>query len=160
MTAAVGRPSKLTTERQAEIVKMVKAGVPNATAAQVAGVTESTFYLWMEKGQDPENHDPIYTEFSEAVLRARAEAEAAMVANIRLHARNGDWKADAWLLERSRPERWGRVNRHELTGAGGGAIRVETETIETLLLDAGRAVQVADDAIDAELAALDEGGQA
>ena len=39
------------------------------------------------------------------------------------------------------------MNRHELTGGGGGPIRVETETIETLLLDAGRAVLVADAAV-------------
>lgn len=147
----------LTPERQDKITALIKAGVPNATAAEASGTSETAFYRWMERGDDPEETDPRYREFREAVIRARAEAEAAMVANIRLHARNGDWKADAWLLERSRPERWGRVNRHELTGAGGGVIRVETETIETLLLDAGRAVVVADAAVDGELAALDGG---
>ncbi len=33
-----------------------------------------------------------------------------------------DWKADAWLLERRNPGRWGRVTRTELSGPEGGAI--------------------------------------
>lgn len=36
------------------------------------------------------------------------------------------WTANAWLLERTHPEDFGRWSRTEVTGAGGGPIEVET----------------------------------
>jgi len=50
----------------------------------------------------------VYSDFAEAVARARAEAEIAAVARIRERAHDGTWQADAWFLERAFPERWGR----------------------------------------------------
>ena len=50
----------------------------------------------------------MYSEFSEAVKKARAEAEGAHIRNIRKAADNGTWQASAWFLERSFPQKWGK----------------------------------------------------
>ena len=70
----MGRPSKLTPERQEAILGFIRAGVPNLHAAQLAGICESTFYHWLElakPGEDGEAPDPRYLEFSECVKEGR-----------------------------------------------------------------------------------------
>lgn len=39
-------------------------------------------------------------------------------------ARDGEWRAGAWLAERTRPQDY--AARTELTGAGGGPVQVQT----------------------------------
>ena len=48
----------------------------------------------------------MYSEFSEAVKKARAEAEGAHIRNIKESVDNGTWQASAWFLERSFPQKW------------------------------------------------------
>jgi hypothetical protein len=99
-------------------------------------------------------------EFREAVLRARAEAETKVVRTIGGAIRGGavieettitrtaedgttvtetaqkrtapDGRLGLEFLARSHPERWGRVNRLEHTGAGGGPIEVSPAQVEQL----------------------------
>jgi len=53
-----------------------------------------------------------------------------------MKAAEEDPKHAEWWLERKHPERWGRKERHELTGAGGGtkdsAPTSADEALETL----------------------------
>ena len=65
--------------------------------------------------------------FREAVMRARAEAEAQRVAQI-ARAAPVDWKAAAWALEQESPERWARVTLSE-----GDAARVAREREDPLM---------------------------
>ena len=53
--------------------------------------------------------------FSEAVKKARAEAEGAHLRNIRRAADNGTWQASAWWLERSFPKKWGKRSTLDLS---------------------------------------------
>ena len=95
----MGRKSKLTPEIQDTICNWLKLGYYQEDAAVMAGIAPSTFYDWLKKGaeQDAEQEQIkalesgksplpaikedsdielvyIYSEFSEAVARARAEA--------------------------------------------------------------------------------------
>lgn len=149
-----GRPTDLTPERRDKIVQVIRTGSYQQIAAAAAGISTTTFYRWMERGADPNETDPRYAEFRDAVETAKAEAEAALVATIRAAAPT-NWQAAAWILERTRPDRYTR--RVEHAGPGGGPVKIETTTIETLLLDAGRAEAVADLSVDAEVAALTDG---
>lgn len=53
----VGRPSKLTPERQQVIVEAIRKGVPAETSARATGISGTTFYNWMSKGPRTEGRE-------------------------------------------------------------------------------------------------------
>ena len=109
------------------IVRAVKIGAYKAQAAEAAGVRESTLYNWITRGEDalalameraedgdepdlsvvPEKDHP-YVNFVESLKRAEASAEVWHLGNIRKHA-SKNWTASAWYLERTKRDRYGRV---------------------------------------------------
>lgn len=102
-----GRPTKLTDKRAALILDALRAGNYLETAAAAAGVHRDTLNEWRHK----------FPDFSDAVEKARAEAEVGHVGVIR-RAAVETWQAAAWWLERSFPERWGRRDRHQVEHSG------------------------------------------
>ena len=137
----MARPTKLTPEVQENICNWLKLGYYQEDAAIMAGISASTYYEWIKKGEServalesgedmlalPEHPLPAssekaqeielvypFLEFSEAVKKARAEAEGAHIRNIRKAADNGVWQASAWFLERSHPKKWGKRSQLEL----------------------------------------------
>ena len=137
----MARPTKLTPEVQENICNWLKLGYYQEDAAIMAGISASTYYEWIKKGEQervaleegekaqalPDTSLPApedgtteielvypFLEFSEAVKKARAEAEGAHIRNIRKAADNGVWQASAWFLERSHPKKWGKRNTLEL----------------------------------------------
>ena len=114
------RPTKLTDARVERILAALRAGNYLETAAHLAGVSPSTLHEWRKR----------FPEFSEAVEKARAEAEAANVAVIR-EATTSHWQAAAWWLERSFPGRWARRDKVEHAGA----IGITLERIEELVAE-------------------------
>jgi len=115
----MARPTKLNRDIQNKIVTAIKMGNYIETAAAVAGINKTTLYDWLKRGerekQRVENDsrkkirksEAIYVEFSNAVEKALAEAEARDVMLIS-KAANTQWQAAAWRLERKFPDRWGR----------------------------------------------------
>jgi transposase len=103
----IGRPGKLTHELVERIAYAVERGVTWEVAAQVAGVHEATLIEWRKRGEQEhdEGRDTVYADLHEELTRARAAAEVALVDVVRRHTVT-DWRAAAWLLERSRPDRW------------------------------------------------------
>ncbi len=93
------------------IVERVRTGIPPESAAEATGIDGATYYRWMALGVDAfedgkvRRARPGYREFREAITRARAEAEAIHVAHV-AGASVKDWRAAAFLLERSYPQRW------------------------------------------------------
>lgn len=79
------------------IVEAVRRGSSYRMACNIAGIHESTFYMWMKKGQTA-NHGK-FVDFRHAVLKAESENGDRMLGLIQEHA-NKDWKAAAWVLER------------------------------------------------------------
>lgn len=103
----VGRPTKLDDLATARIVEILRAGGYVETAAAAAGVSRRAFYEWMERGV-ADGVDPVnepYRAFRRSVEQALAEGETINVALVATAARK-DWRAAAWLLERSHPGRW------------------------------------------------------
>jgi len=124
-----GRPTKLTPERQAEIVRLLRAGNYVETVCAYVGIHLDTFYEWMRRGRRSWKIDAIYSDFSEAVNRARSSVEAESVARIRKAAADGDLHSDKWFLQHAYPDRWGRVQRKvEHTGEGGGPVTIRVIT--------------------------------
>src|SRR6185437_13104528 len=89
-----GPKSILTPHLQQHICESLEKCNTIKTAMQSAGVSERVFYDWMK-------NNPA---FAAAVFRARARAKAKLVRVITDAAPN-DWRAAAWLLERSWVER-------------------------------------------------------
>lgn len=114
-----GRPTKLTPELQAEMVNIIRGGNYVETACAYVGLNKSTFYDWMKRGareldrvkKNPKarvrKDEQIYVEFSNAIKKAEAEAEARDVLTIGKAAET-QWQAAAWRLERRLPKKWGR----------------------------------------------------
>lgn len=82
--------SKATPEVKAAIVEALSQGVIIAHAVDSVGIGERTFYDW--KDADP--------QFAADVMRARATSANRRIRRIEAAGEAGDWKADAWLLER------------------------------------------------------------
>jgi hypothetical protein len=141
MPKGPGRKTKLTAALQQAIVNAVAAGVSLACAAELAGISPLSVKEWIQrgKGEDPDRPPtPLYTSFSQAVIRAKAQDETRRVARINQAGQGGaviyrktttmadgriiteerlappDWQADAWHLERSKPEDWGRKDRVDI----------------------------------------------
>jgi transposase len=108
--APVGRPTKLTPQVHERIVGLIEAGSYAEPAARAAGISASTFYSWMERGELEE--DGIFREFREAIKRAEAVAEVSAV-KVVTSAMPRSWQAAMTFLERKHPDRWGRRTRAE-----------------------------------------------
>ena len=128
--------STITQEIVDALTSLIAAGNYNNTAASIVGISEGTFYNWMEQGRKDEESgiESLYLQLLQSTKRAEAHAEAEMVARVRaaanpgikkkviktdskgnvteeIHETGGDWLAAATHLERRHPERWGRKDR-------------------------------------------------
>lgn len=99
----MGRRSKLTDERQARIMELIRQGCPQGVAARRSGLSERQFYDWCARGRAARSGK--YHDFWNALEQAQAIAEATLVLRMQVHAQ-ADWRAAAWMLERRFPDRW------------------------------------------------------
>ena len=107
-----------------EIIECVRIGNYITVAAQACNVDETTIYKWIKEGEQGKDKEKI--EFSNAIKRARAEAEMRNVKIIK-EAALETWQAAAWWLERTNYNRWGRKDRHEVMGKDGEEIKYTVE---------------------------------
>jgi hypothetical protein len=131
----MGRPTFLTPELQDQILTAVRAGNYIETAAAHADIGPETLRDWLRRGA--KESQGIYHDFSGALKKAWADAEAVDVARIAQAAAGGlksrkttkhqdgstsvtedyflpEWTASAWRLERKFHDRWGRRERTEV----------------------------------------------
>jgi hypothetical protein len=97
-----GRRTKLDVKLQRQICGYLSDCCTIRTACEATGISESSFYLWVEKGE--EGRSP-YKEFSEAITRARGRAKARIVHSL---LDEKDWRARLELLARVFPDEYGR----------------------------------------------------
>jgi transposase len=124
-----GRPHKLTPERHAKIVELVKHGNYINVACAATGINEQTYYGWLATGRDVvdshgEDDDEWPIEdlsdyelccgrFFIAVRKANAEAEAFAVVSVKQQF-GANWAAAMTFLERRFPDRWKRRSEFEV----------------------------------------------
>jgi hypothetical protein len=123
--ATTGRRSKLTRAVQEKIDRVIRAGNYAYIAAEYAGIGQSTFYRWLEQGEEQERGP--YREFREAVKAAEREAEIRAVATVQQHM-GKSWQAAMTYLERKYPQRWGR--RLDVTSDGREIGRIEVVIVD------------------------------
>lgn len=134
---AGGRPTSLTPEVQARFMEAIRKGAAYEHAAGYAGISEKTFYNWRDRGEaelarvaeDPRRsilkEEAPFVEFLQELERAVGEAAVSWLDTLDSAAggkHEGQWQAHAWKLERRHPGAYGRRERHEHTGAGGGPV--------------------------------------
>ena len=132
----MARPTKLTEQTHEAIVLAVRKGNYVETAAEAVGITATTFYRWMERGEaDVENDvQSVFSEFCEAIKRAKAESEAIDLDLIADAAGKGNWQAAAWRLERRFPTKWGKQEKLQLEHSGKiGAAEMTDAEIDALI---------------------------
>ncbi len=137
MTRAIVKLNKPIISKQIcdALTDLVAKGNYNITACQIVGITEPTFYGWLNKGeQDTEiGIETLYSYLFKSLKKAEAQSEAEMMERVRSAAQpgvkskktkispdgetveinetSGDWLAAATYLERRHPDRWGRRDR-------------------------------------------------
>lgn len=121
----VGRKTKLTEKMIEEIAKHIELGMINKDVAQLVGISETTFYNWMNEGENSKDDNNIFRKFYLKVKEAEAKAIKRNLAIIQRAANEGNWQAAAWFLERKRPEDWGRKERVNINADDGITIKVE-----------------------------------
>lgn len=122
-----GQKPKLTPQTQEKVCQAIRAGNYANVAARYAGIDESTFYRWLERGENEPSG--IYCEFRKSVKDAESTAEVQAVAEVRAAGRES-WQASMTWLERKFPDRWGRKEKHEHSGPEGGPIQHQVSGFE------------------------------
>lgn len=125
--AHIGRPRALDEFKRREICALVSAGCGIGTAARYVGCNPVT--IRREALRNPDFHERL----RRAELAAELEPLQAMKRAASTH-----WRAAAWLLERSHPNRFGRRS----------AESVSPDQIESLMVQLGEAIakELPDDA--------------
>lgn len=104
----------LSEELREAVLRAIRRGAPADVAAAVCGVSLRSWYRWREKGRAGE--EP-YAALEALIDQAEAEQELGYVSRVRRDGK-GDWRSSAWLLERSKPDRWGVKRGAEDHGEG------------------------------------------
>ena len=123
-----GRPRALDETKRREICALVTAGAGIQRAAQYVGCSHST--ICREARQDE--------EFREQLRRAKATTQLGPLQAMR-QAVQTNWRAAAWMLERSDPDQFGRQHRNtlgakELRALARDLVAIFNEVIDNPLL--------------------------
>jgi hypothetical protein len=78
--------------------KAAALGLSHPLIAKFIGVSHTTIYNWIRRGQSEQSG--IYREFLESVKRGEGKCAALNMATIQKAARSGQWTAAAWVMER------------------------------------------------------------
>lgn len=138
--AKQGRKLLLNEEMIAKIVEATQWGNYATTICDYVGISTVSLANWLRKGEELSEKEGdeldaderLFVKLFYEMRKARGLSEMRAVEKIR-KAGEQDWKAAAWFLERTATARWGKVDRHELTGAEGGAIEVSAESVSRKL---------------------------
>ncbi len=121
-------PARLNSETIRAICEYKKLGTPNKQSAEAAGISEKTFYNWVNAARHTldrvdsliangktvcealgslSEREQLLLQLLQSLKKAEAEATVYHVKNIR-EAGKTRWQASAWALERTHPESFGR----------------------------------------------------
>jgi len=135
---------KLNADVQARICDGIRRGLTKEQAASLGGVTYGTFQNWERHGEKAPHGK--YVDFVAAISVAKAEGADAMLevvtsaargrthttmpcphcaGEVEVPGRPGDWKAGAWVLERTH----GYTKEKQVNMALSGAVEIDVKVI-------------------------------
>jgi hypothetical protein len=98
------------------IVDTVKKGNSLRDAGLLAGLGKETLETWLYNAKTMPEKYPHFVKLAADIDQARAERRIKAVENIVTvgdSQQAGTWQANAWFLERTDPENWGRKDKIE-----------------------------------------------
>ncbi len=117
-----GRPTLLTPELQKQLFDLRAAGNHVKTCCQAIGLSEDAYYKWIDQGKTDrtEKKDTRYSEFVESQARAHGLHKASLLQMIATKGQGekGDWRALAWILERTNPDEFAPKDRLDVKHQG------------------------------------------
>jgi hypothetical protein len=124
----VGRPSKYKPEYCERVIALGKEGYSHAELAADLEVDKASMYRWAEEHED----------FRTALHAAKTFEQAWFEREARSNMKNRDFNANLWYRSAASRFREDYTERKEtqLTGANGGAVQVESKTVDTDALSA------------------------
>jgi transposase-like protein len=124
----VGRPSKYKPEYCEQIIELGKLGKSIAQMASHFDVDKASIFRWSEEDED----------FRTALARAKAHSQTWWENTAQQNMDNRNFNAQLWLKSVASRFRDDYTERQltELTGANGGAVQVESKTVDTDALSA------------------------
>lgn len=140
------------------VCRALRAGAPMQHAASYAGISESTFHVWLKSGRSEEG-TPLERQFAFEIDKALAEVVVSGIARI---AGSDDWRAHAWILERRFPRDFGQITRTEVANAPGESFKtMHTLDLSSMTLEERVALlaeldRQAENTVDGEIVDLDE----
>lgn len=133
--ASAGKPRAQLTRNKAltkQIGRMicdeVAKGTPKQHACLAAGISVNTAQEWVRRGEGGDAAKnrpatPLTTWFAQEWRKAESLDVIRRRKRLEVHAET-DPRVDMWWLERRHPEEFGRVDRMEVTGDGGGPVTI------------------------------------
>lgn len=111
--------TKYNAEVHAKICESIAKGRSIKDTGILAGLGTDTLDNWLYNGKHQPEKYPHFAKLREDVEVARAERRAQAVdkiVEVGNSGNQGTWQANAWYLERTDPENWGRKDKVEHSG--------------------------------------------
>jgi hypothetical protein len=112
------------------LLAALKVGCPVTVATQIVKIDQTTFHRALKRSP----------QLRQEVESAQGELIQGLSSMILLAAKNGQWTAGAWMLERRWPEFFGRVERQEVSGPGGMPLAIASASQEEYVRAVRRAL--------------------
>jgi hypothetical protein len=112
------------------LLAALKVGCPISVATQIVKIDQTTFHRALKRSP----------QLRQEVESAQGELIQGLSSMILLAAKNGQWTAGAWMLERRWPEFFGRVERQEVSGPGGMPLAIASASQEEYVKAVRRAL--------------------
>jgi transposase len=117
------RPRLMERTVMERVAEAIGAGLSASATADYAGIGRSTYFEWMRRGREAEKAldaglsispaERPFLDFMVEIRRIQATSEVESLAVIDRAACGGNWRAAAWFLERSFPDKWGPAHRRK-----------------------------------------------
>jgi len=128
-----GLPRKILDETiRDRLIQAIKLGAFIEHACIYAGINSSTFRLWRKHAQS--GLEP-YKSFWEEVQQAESESIVRRIARIEKAGLDGSWQADAWILERKYPDKFGKRDHLKVEADPNAPVEVELQWADGNVLD-------------------------
>lgn len=92
------RPTKYSRALVDKLCEIIERGTTITLACDMVGISHTTYNAWMNTNM----------QFSADIKKARAKGADNLIAGIQFAGTSGTWQAQAWILERSYGEHYGK----------------------------------------------------